>query len=385
MVRTFKQFFVLLIFMLGATLSLNAQSKEAKLTVFGDGPNKEEAIKVALRSAIEQAFGVFVSSNTKVINDDLVKDEIATVASGNIKHFDVISEDYRDGKCFVSVSAIVSVGKLINYCKQQGLASEATIDVESFLMNQKMKELNEKNKNMALRHLQEQKLMIYENACNGSVNFFDYQVQVGEPKSNGSGPIWVPCQIHIKLNDNYDKFCKALLNLADDYKKITKNTDTGGFKLSIHDNLKFTDSFLNNIFSFELSDGIHTYTIKHLSYSDMINTQNLSYKHNFDNRIKWDNLKKGIGLVDGRDLNFSPADIKNSQIEFFDVWCKANLGDDAYVFYNTYALLLNFFNDEYPFMCKFKNNKEMDLYVELDYIIEEAFKRIKSIKVSPKL
>ena len=152
MVRTFKQFFVLLIFVLGAVLPLNAQNQEATLTVFGDGANKEEAIKVALRSAIEQAFGVFVSSNTKVINDDVVKDEIATVSSGNVKHFDVISEDYRDGKCYVSVSAIVSVGKLISYCKQQGLASEATIDVESFLMNQKMKELNEKNMKMSFQH-----------------------------------------------------------------------------------------------------------------------------------------------------------------------------------------------------------------------------------------
>lgn len=162
MVKTIKKFFVFLIFMLGSTLSLNAQNQEATLTVFGDGTNKEEAIKVALRSAIEQAFGVFVSSNTKVINDELVKDEIATVASGNVKHFDVISEDYKDGKCFVSVSAIVSVGKLINYCKQQGLASEATIDAESFLMNQKIKELNEKNRILALQHKKEQKLKIYE-------------------------------------------------------------------------------------------------------------------------------------------------------------------------------------------------------------------------------
>ena len=57
------------------------------LVVSGDGPNKEEATKNALRSAIEQAYGTFVSANTSIVNDDLVKDEIATVASGNIKSF----------------------------------------------------------------------------------------------------------------------------------------------------------------------------------------------------------------------------------------------------------------------------------------------------------
>ena len=425
MVRTFKQFFVLLIFVLGAVLPLNAQNQEATLTVFGDGANKEEAIKVALRSAIEQAFGVFVSSNTKVINDDVVKDEIATVSSGNVKHFDVISEDYRDGKCYVSVSAIVSVGKLISYCKQQGLASEATIDVESFLMNQKIKELNEKNRKLAAQHLQEQRLLVYENACNGNVNFFDYQVEVGEPQGY-EGRFCIPCKVHIKLNDNFVTFNKNLLKLAEDYKKILKDINTGNLKLSIHDNLKFTNSLLNNIFSFELSDGTRSYTIKQLNYSDMINTQNLAYTHDFDSRIKWDNLKKGIGLVDGKTNEFTNIDsIQNNMPEglievlnkklqslsadeaqklvknisegnilneligsaaICDV-CLApggNSGDGVYGFYNTYALLLNFFSDKYPFMCKFQNDKEMDLWVRLEYS-EESFKQIKSIKVSSKL
>lgn len=47
------------------------------LTVNGQGQTKEQATTNALRSAIEQTFGVFVSSNTQILNDDLVKDEIA--------------------------------------------------------------------------------------------------------------------------------------------------------------------------------------------------------------------------------------------------------------------------------------------------------------------
>ena len=58
--------------------------KEATLTVFGNGKTKDEATKLALRSAIEQAFGGFVSSNTQILNDNLISDEIATVSSGNV-------------------------------------------------------------------------------------------------------------------------------------------------------------------------------------------------------------------------------------------------------------------------------------------------------------
>ena len=40
---------------------------------------------MALRSAIEQAFGTFVSANTTILNDEVVKDEIARLA-GLPKH-----------------------------------------------------------------------------------------------------------------------------------------------------------------------------------------------------------------------------------------------------------------------------------------------------------
>ena len=47
-----------------------SDEKEITLIVSGDGVNKEKATMTALRSAIEQAFGAFVSSNTKLLNDD---------------------------------------------------------------------------------------------------------------------------------------------------------------------------------------------------------------------------------------------------------------------------------------------------------------------------
>ena len=70
---------------------------EVTLVVSGEGATKDEATKVALQSAIEQAFGTFVSANTQILNDELVKDEIVTVSSGNVKNYEYLSEIKQSG------------------------------------------------------------------------------------------------------------------------------------------------------------------------------------------------------------------------------------------------------------------------------------------------
>ena len=83
-----KGIITLLILCLGLTLV--AQPKEVTIVVTGEGATKEEATNNALRSAVEQTYGVFVSANTEILNDEILKDEIATLSSGNIKSFQEI-------------------------------------------------------------------------------------------------------------------------------------------------------------------------------------------------------------------------------------------------------------------------------------------------------
>lgn len=51
-----------------------AQPNEVSLVVSGGGSTKEEATNNALRSAVEQAYGVYVSTNTTVLNDEIATD-----------------------------------------------------------------------------------------------------------------------------------------------------------------------------------------------------------------------------------------------------------------------------------------------------------------------
>lgn len=117
-----------------------AQPSEVALIVTGEGATKEEATNNALRSAIEQAFGVFVSANTTFLNDEIVKEEIATIASGNIKSFKELSYLETDGGLrSITLQAIVAIDKLINYSKSHGSSAEFAGAV--FGANMRMKEI----------------------------------------------------------------------------------------------------------------------------------------------------------------------------------------------------------------------------------------------------
>ena len=142
-------------FALFISLSLSAQDNTIRLTVSGEGATKEEATANALRSAIEQAFGTFVSANTQILNDDIVKDEIATISSGNIQEYTELGcITMPDGSKSVSLSATVSIGNLISYAKSKESSAEFAGSV--WAMNMKMRKLNAENEQKAISHMLEQ-------------------------------------------------------------------------------------------------------------------------------------------------------------------------------------------------------------------------------------
>ncbi len=149
------------------------QTDEVTLVVSADGPTKDEATKTALRSAIEQAYGTFVSANTTILNDELVKDEIVTISTGNIKEYkEISSEQMPNGNMYVTLQATVSISKLVSYAQSKG--AETEFAGATFGMNMKMKELNKRNEEIALDNLVEQVLALYPSA-------FSYRLKVSEP------------------------------------------------------------------------------------------------------------------------------------------------------------------------------------------------------------
>ena len=205
-------------------LLAQTESKVAILTVSGSGKTQEEAKQNALRNAIEQAFGTFISSNTQILNDNLVKDEIVSVSNGNIQEYAVISEvQTQDGNWSSTLRAKVAIDKLTSFCESKGVKVE--FKGALFALNVKQQELNKKNEEQAIK-----------NMCGVlkemSEKCFDYEIKPGEPKASLGGRTKtydIPISIFVTPNSNMkpisDYFISTLKGLSvseseiDNYKK----------------------------------------------------------------------------------------------------------------------------------------------------------------------
>lgn len=173
-----KRTIITILFSLSSMVGFSQAIDEVSLVVTGSGESKEIAVQAALRSAVEQAYGVFVSSNTTILNDELTKDEIATVSSGNIKSYQEIDSQLLEGSSWVvSVRAIVSTSSLASYAKARGASCEFAGAV--FGANLKLMKLNQKNTFMAIDHMAATLSSLGE-------NLFDYSIEIGSPNAYGS-------------------------------------------------------------------------------------------------------------------------------------------------------------------------------------------------------
>ena len=200
--------------------AFSQDDKTVTLTVTGQGQTKDEAKQNALRDAIEQAFGTFISSNTEILNDELVKDEIVSVSNGNIKNYKIISEiKIPDIGYAVSLKAEVSVSKLTAFVKSKGVEVEFKGSLLSANVKQQM--LNEKNEIKTIKNiLKVSKEILFKS--------YDYELERGEPKQSENVDYlrgkdgskvkvvvndWsIPLTVNVKFNENIENFNSYLHN-----------------------------------------------------------------------------------------------------------------------------------------------------------------------------
>lgn len=185
------------------TTAPQSNEKVITLVVNGTGETKEDATKNALRSAIEQAFGTFVSANTEVLNDELIKDEITTVSTGNIKSYKELSvSQTSNGLYDAFVQATVSIDQLTKFAQSKGMQAE--LAGASFVMNMKMRELNRKNEVLAINHMIEKVKAI------ANRGLFDYKTTIGEPKLTKNSLYEIEVTINFCENANAVTFYETI-------------------------------------------------------------------------------------------------------------------------------------------------------------------------------
>lgn len=250
--------------------------KTVTITVTGTGKTNEEAKTNALRSAIEQAFGAFISSKTEILNDNLVKDEIVSVASGNVQKYSVISElTLPSGDFAIILNVIVSLNKLTSYAENKGIVIEFKGGL--FAANIKLQKMNEENEIKVILNM----LGFLHEKLQTS---FDYKIQNDTPKliDNVSETYKIPLKVtaicnsnmlicnefliktlkEISLNDTeiqeYNKSDKKVYNIQVNY-----NGEFQTFNLRNYNSLlilkKIQDSWLYFLTRFEVDNGVNKF------------------------------------------------------------------------------------------------------------------------------
>jgi hypothetical protein len=210
--------------------------KTVSITVSGSGKTQEEAKQSALRSAIEQAFGAFISSKTEILNDQVVADQIASVANGNIQSFTILNESQLpDSSWGVTLKALVSVSKLTSFVEAKGIAIE--IKGGMFALNIKQQLLNEQGE---IKAVCEMVGLLHE----PMQTYFDYVIKSSEPKSlDEESKNWkIPLTVTAITNKNID-FCAnyliktlAALSLSAEEVATYKSLDKAVFTVEINYN-----------------------------------------------------------------------------------------------------------------------------------------------------
>jgi hypothetical protein len=196
---------ILLVLFFLTNLGVNAQEdKTVTLTVSGTGKTIEEAKTNALRSAIEQAFGAFVSSKTEILNDNLVKDEIVSVSNGNIQKFEIVSQvEIPNSGYAMTLNATVSISKLTSFAQSKGVSIEVKGGL--FAANIIQQELNEKAELISLQNILNTSNELLKKS-------FDYSIETkGNPTLN-NGKYDIRLKVIVKLNKNFYQFRKYFIN-----------------------------------------------------------------------------------------------------------------------------------------------------------------------------
>ena len=309
----------------------NTNDKTVTLTVSGTGKTLEEARLNALRSAIEQAFGTFISSKTEILNDNLVKDEIVSISNGNIQKYDIVSQvEIPSIGYAITLNAAVSIENLSSFAVSKGV--EVEFKGGMFGTTIKLQKLNEKNELAACINLFD---VMHENMQNA----YDFLLETGQPQLFKDDEYQIKFHVEAIPNDLYkssmDYFYKTLKAIA----------------LSRNEQLNYEETrkpiylvegyYLRNDYSAQtlnlISELKKFYTgnfqiIINEDLSNPIHGPNLAYIKDYHNS---DGKLKGISFLEGGPMGWS-----DTYSFGFDSYFKFNCkkGDNCYTWNQLYNL-----------------------------------------------
>jgi len=110
--RIFFPFFVLFVLVFNAVEAGIIGKGTASIFNSNDGIAKEQALRNALRNAVEQGVGVVLESKTRIKNYLIINDEIYSSAQGYITSYKTLISEKRKKEWYVEIDAEVSNEKI---------------------------------------------------------------------------------------------------------------------------------------------------------------------------------------------------------------------------------------------------------------------------------
>ncbi len=104
----------------------DSDAEGKKVVVTGTGENgsakgRDQALDDALRRAVEQGVGVYITSETTVEQMMLVEDRIYSESRGYIREYTIVREGEKNGLYEVQISAVVKMAKLAKDLESIGI------------------------------------------------------------------------------------------------------------------------------------------------------------------------------------------------------------------------------------------------------------------------
>lgn len=93
--------------MLISTVFIFSNVFAVEVMVTGEGASKDQALRAAMRNAVEQGLGTLVSSETRIQNFQLIQDKIFSHSQGYVTRYSPVKEEKLDGMFRTTIKAYV--------------------------------------------------------------------------------------------------------------------------------------------------------------------------------------------------------------------------------------------------------------------------------------
>lgn len=187
-----------------------AKPEIMEVTAKGVGASEREAVEDAFRNAIEESIGLYVSSETQLQNEKLIKDSILTSSNGYIDNYRLSSVSHESGVTKVEITALVKIQDV----KSKLVSLNVSILPTEELANIHARLSTRVKRNQDAENILKKELGDFFQPKNIlsmlDVKLTSYTIQEDELKQDNT----VPYQISFDMSVNLDNYNKQIKNIV---------------------------------------------------------------------------------------------------------------------------------------------------------------------------